>query len=446
MFTFFKQFRVQVTLRILLFSATVYVFFSYLLSTNYYATIFVTAIFMLYQVYSLIRYVEKINHHLNRFLLAMRYDDFSTSFPGTGLGTSFQQLFQTFNQVLGKVRQSRAEKEEHYRYLQTIIQHVGIGLVAFRSDGGVDIINNAAKRLLKVPRLKNLQGLKHFSSPLVEALLSLKAGDKTLVKIDGEDLELALHATEFRLKDQKYTLVSLQNIQGELQEKEMEAWQNLIRVLTHEIMNSMTPITSMADTVLGMLDAEPGPDTLSDIRDALKTIHKRSLGLSDFVQAYRNLTLIPRPQFKIFAIGELFSRVEKLLENKLAEKEIAFAWRVEPHTLELTADPGLTEQVLINLILNAIDALTESSMKREEPRIQLTGEMDDSGRVVLRVADNGPGIAKEALPKVFIPFFSTRKKGSGIGLSLSRQIMKLHKGIISVQSEPDVKTTFTLRF
>lgn len=460
---FLRGFRIQIILRILLLSVSLYVFFSFLLPTKYYATIFVSAAVILYQVFALIRYVENTNQHLNRFLLAVKHEDFSSTFSGEKLGASFKELLDTFNEIMEKVRRTRSEKEEHYRYLQTIVHHVGIGLAAFQPDGTVELINTAAKRLLKVPRLKHIQSLKNFSQPLVDTMLSLKAGEKALVKIDSEDMELALHAAEFLLKEQKYTLVSLQNIRSELQEKEMEAWQNLIRVLTHEIMNSMTPITSMASTVLALLNSFYNPEmvkvnidrehdhkktidneTLADIYGAMKTIHKRSTGLSDFVGAYRNLTLIPKPKFKIFSLEELFSRVEKLMETRLREKEIGFRWFVEPQTLELTADPGLIEQVMINLILNAIDALVDNNT--EGPYIRLTGGMNETGRVIVRVTDNGPGIVKEALDNVFIPFFSTKKKGSGIGLSLSRQIMKLHKGNITVHSQPDVETVFTLKF
>jgi signal transduction histidine kinase len=313
-----------------------------------------------------------------------------------------------------------------------------------------------------VARLKNINSLREFNPPLVDTLFSLKAGEKALVKIDNGEIELIIHAAEFRLKNHKYTLVSLQDIQGELQEKEMEAWQTLIRVLTHEIMNSMTPITSMSATVIDLLKSihnqetrssdkpiEPGApgtaDAVADIEMALKTIHKRSLGLTEFVGAYRNLTLIPKPNFKIFPVEELFVRVEKLMEQKFRENNIPLYWSVEPQTLELTADPGLIEQVLINLLLNAVDAL-EANAGQKEPRVELTGGLDEIGRVLIRVTDNGPGIVEEAQKKVFIPFFTTKKKGSGIGLSISRQIMKLHKGTIMVQSIPDERTVFTLKF
>lgn len=450
---FLRRFRFQVVMRVIVLCFSVFATVLFLLPTKLVATIIVAALLVVIQVYALIRYVENTNLHLSRFLMAVKHGDFATSFRDGRLGPSFNELIGAFNEVMDRMRQTRSEKEEHYRYLQTVVHHVGIGLIAFLPDGTVDLFNTAAKRLLKAATLKNIRSLEAFSPALVETLMSLRPGEKALVKIGEEEMELALHAAEFRLKDQLYTLVSLQNIQSELQEKELEAWQKLIRVLTHEIMNSMTPITSMTATVLDLLKALPAPEkdqaevsvdaeTVSDITGALSTIHKRSQGLTEFVNAYRNLTLIPKPNFKVFAIDELFARIEKLMESKLAETGVVFHWSVEPQTLELTADPILMEQVLINLTINALDALKDTN----GARIDLTAGMGETGKVVVRVKDNGPGIAKEALAKVFIPFFSTKKTGSGIGLSLSRQIMKLHKGSMSVHSEPDIETIFTLKF
>ncbi len=450
---FFKRFRFQVILRIVLLSLSIYAFFFFLLQTKLYATSFITVFFILWQVYALIRYVERTNQNLQRFFLAIKHEDFSRSFSGKELGTSFAELISAFNDVIEKMQQTRSEKEEHYRYLQTVVHHVGIGLITFRPDGKVALINTAAKRLLQVGHLMNIKDLENFSKPFVKKLFTLKPGQKALVKIDAREMELVIRAAEFRMHEQKFTLVSLQNIRSELQEKEMEAWQTLIRVLTHEIMNSMTPITSMSATVLDLLkslDEEEGGisghagsgETIADIGSALKTIHKRSQGLTDFVCAYRNLSLIPKPKFKIFAIEEVFIRVEKLMESKLKEKGIGLNWSVDPQSLELTADPGLIEQVLINLFLNAGNALEG----RKKPQIDLTACLNETGRVLISVKDNGKGIVKEALDNIFIPFYTTKKKGSGIGLSLSRQVLKLHQGTISVQSTPGKGAVFTLKF
>ncbi len=445
----YKNFRLHCVIRVILLGATIYLFFYLLLQTALYATIVIVASVIVYQIYALIHFVEKTNRDLTRFLEAIKHTDFSQTFSGTGLGSSFEPLKKVFNEVIEQFRRARSEKEEHFRYLQTVVQHVGIGLIAFTQDGEVGLINTAAKRLLRVAHLKNIKTLESLSKKLVTTLLEMESGGKALIKIDDktEFLHLAVYATEFKLREQQFTLVSIQNIQSELEEKEMEAWQNLIRVLTHEIMNSVTPISSLASTVNELLEkpksrSEITPEYISDMRGAVLTIQKRSEGLLHFVDAYRSLTRIPRPNFKIFHVTELFSGVEQLLRASFKEKTIGLNVHIAPESLELTADPEMIEQVLINLLLNAIQALHGKS----DAKIELTSRLDERGRVIIQVADNGPGIIPEVLDKIFIPFFTTKPEGSGIGLSLSRQIMRLHRGTITARSEPNVATIFTLRF
>ena len=448
-----KNFRLQCIVRVLVLGATITLFSHLLVGTPWYATTLIVGSIALYQVYALIHYVEKTNRDLTRFLQSIRHSDFSQTFTGGGLGASFDALNAAFSEVTDAFRRTRAEKEEQVRYLQTVVQHVGIGLISFGSDGEVALMNTAARRLLNAPQLKNITSLETFSKPLVDTLFRMKPGERALVKIEdhNESLQLAIYATAFRLRDQKRTLVSIQNIRTELEEKEMEAWQNLIRVLTHEIMNSVTPIASLTATVKDLFTAsfvgqEPDEkipaERIEDIRGALGTIQKRSEGLLHFVEAYRNLTRIPRPRFRIFPVAELFERVRQLMQAQMADRAIRFRTSVDPESLELTADPELIEQVLINLLLNAIQA----TQGRTDIQIELTARMDGRGNLLIRVADNGPGIIEEALDKIYIPFFTTRRDGSGIGLSISRQIMRLHRGTIGVRSEPDVETVFTLKF
>lgn len=445
----YRRFRIVLIARVLLLCGTIYLFYFLILKTSYYAATLIVASVIAYQITTLIQYVEKTNRDLTRFLDAIKYSDFSQTFINTGLGSSFNDLKAAFNEVILKFQEARSEKEEHFRYLQTVVQHVGIGLLAFDSNGQVSLINNAAKRLLNVPYLKNINALRAFSESLVEILTDLNAGQKTLVKIDtpNEQLQFVIYATEFRMQGQRFTLVSLQNIGAELEEKEMEAWQKLIRVLTHEIMNSITPISSLAATANGLLqdtveETKIPADAVDDIGNALQTIHKRSEGLSNFVDAYRNLTRIPNPNFQIFPVSVLYDRIHMLMRTQAKEQKIDFSVDIYPESLELTADPELVEQILINLSMNAFQAVQGT----EAPKVGLRARQDEKGRVLLQVSDNGPGILKEVQEKIFIPFFTTKKGGSGIGLSLSRQIMRLHRGTISVQSEPNVQTMFTLRF
>ena len=235
----------------------------------------------------------------------------------------------------------------------------------------------------------------------------------------------------------------MQNIETELEEKEMEAWQRLIRVLTHEIMNSITPISSLAGTVTTILSNNNKFDeeVVEDIKEAISTIKKRSEGLIHFVDNYRTLTKVPKPDFKIFQVKELFRNIEKLMLQQFSEKGIKFLRKVDPETLEVTADSEQIEQVIINLMINSIYALEGN----ENPCITLLANLDEKGKVLIKVIDNGPGIPEEAVEKIFIPFFSTKKSGSGVGLSLSRQIMRSHGGNIRVNSKPG-ETVFTLRF
>lgn len=448
---FIKTFKFKIMLRALILTATLILFAFLIFKMDFIFVPLAVALLGAYQVFSLIHFTEKTNRDLSRFLLSVRYDDTSQAFTSQGLGSSFNDLKDAFSEVIAKLQETRSEKEAQARYLNTIIQHVGIGLMVYKPDGAVDMINNAAKKLLRTVSLKDINTMKDISPELVDTLFNLKHGDKRLVKlgIEGENGQLSLFAHTFILREEEYILVSIQNIQEELEEKEMEAWQNLIRVLTHEIMNSITPISSMTSTLLDMLGKDESnvkdhlePEKYDEMADALKTIHRRSQGLMNFVSAYRNMTLIPKPEFRLLAVRDLFKRVEGLMSHKLTDRGIFFKWSVDPESLELTADPGLMEQVLINLILNAIDAVTG----REDPRIMLSAFMGTEGQVIITAEDNGAGIVEEAMEKIFIPFFTTKKSGSGIGLSLSRQILRLHQATIRAQSKPDEWTTFIIRF
>ncbi len=449
----FRSFRINCVLRIIILSGTMGLFFWLLSRTNQYAAMFIVGLFILYEIYSLVVYVDRTNRELARFFESIKYEDFSQSFSAAKKGGSFAPLLRALSEVTDAFRKTRAEKEEHFYYLQTVVQHVGVGLVVFQPNGDVELINNAAKRLLRVPYLKNIRSLESTNKKLVTTLLSLKPRDRALVKIEGEEeiLQLMLYATEFRLGGRVFTLVSLQNIRSEIESTEIEAWQKLIRVLTHEIMNSITPISSLASTINGLVSEmgmglsradKADSEQIEDILQALQTIQKRSEGLLHFVDAYRNLTLLPTPKFQIFPLRDLLTRVAKIMEANIKNKNIRFELTIEPETLELIADPELIEQVLINLQLNALQAVEGQA----EARIRLSARLDSRGRVLVQVSDNGPGILEENLEKIFIPFFSTKEGGSGIGLSLSRQIMRLHNGTISVSSRPGEETIFTLRF
>jgi two-component system, NtrC family, nitrogen regulation sensor histidine kinase NtrY len=451
----FRHFRIQIIIRVILIGASILLLFYILSETGLYATTAIIGLATVVQIFLLIRYADQTNRNLSRFLLAIRHGDYSQTFVSKASGKSFEELNETFNEIIHFIQTQRSEKEKQYWYLQSIVQHIGIGLIAFRKKGDIDLINNAAKKLMRTLKstgsgqlsdlqFRDLASLGGINQSLAAAIYELRNGGTRVVKIQtSEDIfHLAVNASVFKLGGEQYTLVSFQNIGRELEEKEMEAWQNLIRVLTHEIMNSITPIASLASTGSSLVRNEVTTEAVDDIRAAFQTIEKRSEGLLHFVQAYRNLTRIPKPSFQITPVKDLFDNVTRLLNTQLSDKKITMELSIEPGKIEVTADPELIEQVLINLVKNSIEAL----QNRSESLIRLSARIDGHGKVVIQVADNGPGIEPEAIDKIFIPFYTTKESGSGIGLSLARQIMRLHGGSISVRSEPEKETVFTLRF
>ncbi len=449
----FRRFRIQVLLRLILLAVSFFLLFYLVGRSRYNVTAVILIIFIIVQVVFMIRYVERTNRKLSQFLQSIRHSDFSSSFSDQGLGKSFEDLSRSFMEVIEEFKKYRTEKEEHFNYLQTIVQHVSIGIIVFTREGRIDILNNSVKKLFKVRNLRLISDLSSVKEDLPEILLGLKSGDNTLVRLfmDDELLQISVYATEFRMRDAEYVVVSLQDISAELDEKEIDSWQKLIRVLTHEITNSITPISSLANTVREMLLEEEkdklilkdlDADGLEDVRGAIDTIQSRSNGLLNFVQVYRNLTRIPKPNFRYFRVSEIFERSERLLKPRMQENDIRCTTKVFPPDLMITADPDMVDQVVINLILNAMDALKN----KKDGTISILATMSSSNRIMIEVSDNGAGIKPDILDKIFMPFFTSKKHGSGIGLSLSRQIMHLHKGSITVRSKPGEGSTFTLTF
>lgn len=447
----FKNFRFHIIARVLALGISMMAL-SYTIyeSGNHAYTIFLTVLIVL-QLIFLLKALDKTNREIATFLSSIRYDDFTTTYPTKGRGRSMNELYKEFNNVIRKFREIRAEKEANYHYFRTIVQHVGIGLITFNKTGEVQIVNSAAKSLIGINTLENIFELSKVSPKLVESLIKLKTGGSDLIDIsvEGSRIQLSVYVIELVLRGEEFKLASIQNIQSELEEKEMEAWQNLIRVLTHEIMNSVTPLSSLAATVQENLvdnideDVPIEKDELEDIYLAVKTIKRRSEGLIHFVSDFRNLTRIPEPKPKEERMIDVIEHIRLLLSPELEAKNIHFTMNIKPLDLIIHIDKEQIDQVLINILQNAIHALDE---KKEEKHIIVNGFINDYKRPTLTIRDNGSGIEEEALSKIFIPFFTTKKQGSGIGLSLSKQIMRKHNGAINVKSVMNEGTEFSLRF
>lgn len=452
----FKRFQVQLIGRVVLLGGSIFLLTHLLYTDSYTFTRLLVLTVVGVQVYYLYHFVEKSTREVTGFLASIRWDDFSHTYPEKKDGSSLDDLYREFNEVIRKFREVRAEKEAQHQYLKTIVQHVGIGIITFETNGEVQIINTAARNLLGVKHLKNVRQLKTLSPQLVETLESLKTGGRDLLKIarNDDEVQLAIYAIELSLRGKEFKLISLQNIQSELEEKEMEAWQNLIRVLTHEIMNSVTPISSLARTVEAEMEEwlQKGQDVnainsdqIEDFHMAVSTIHRRSESLIKFVSDFRNMTRITMPSLSKVCVKEMVDHVIVLMKQSMQEHQIKLELDI-PEKLFIQIDEHQIEQVLINLVKNAIEALAEDDHTDKERTLWVRAQTRPEGGAFISVRDNGTGIEEDALKKIFIPFFTTKKSGSGIGLSLSKQIMRHHGGSISVKSVLNEGTEFILKF
>ncbi len=441
-----KSFRINCISRVALIILNIYVFFYLIFQTDLNITAVIFGVLPIFQVAALLEFIDKTNTYLTRTFQSVQYNDFSERIHTKFSDSSFADLCVGLNHIVDKFQKNRLEKERQFQYLQAIVDQTGMGLISFKPSGKVDLINKSARKILKISPFKNISQLESTNKALATLISRMKTGEQSnFTYDDGDDLiQMVVFMGEINLLQRKYKLVTLHNIQSELEEKEMEAWKKLIRVLSHEIMNSLTPISSLAGTARALIGRKDPLDAgeTGDLRQAVQTIEKRSRGLMQFVQNYRQFTRIPTPNFQVVPVLPLFKRMESLVQNRMEKESIQWITSVDPETLLLRIDPDLIEQVLLNLIKNAIHALKET----KDPVIRLTAAMDMETNAVIQVIDNGVGIEEEVAARIFIPFFSTRREGSGIGLSLSRQIMRLHGGTIRVKSTPAVQTIFSIRF
>jgi len=399
----------------------------------------------------MIYYVNSINHKLARFLDSIRFTDFSSSFTSDSkMGGSFREVNMAFNEVIEVFKQTRAEKEEQMLFLQVIIQHINTGIISFNSLGKIGIINNAAKHLLQIPQFRDIGDLGKLSPKLLKEVTEMKPGQRISFKVNNA-LHLIVQSASLKMGGQSWTLLSLQNINAELQSNELEAWQNLTKVLRHEIMNSITPISSLVESLRTILDEDSyvqqegfliKKDGFQDIQEGLDTIANRSKGLVTFVNAYRDYTNIPEPKKELIEVKMLFENVIGLMKEELKSNQIDVNTEIIPSELEVLCDSDQISMILINLVKNASESVTNQADR--SIILRAIGQGDRG--TLIQVEDHGAGIIPEALERIFVPFYTTKKTGSGIGLAISRQIMNLHRGSLSVISVPGEKTVFTMSF
>jgi nitrogen fixation/metabolism regulation signal transduction histidine kinase len=405
-------------------------------------------VLLLILVLDLTRYLTRGQQALVDFTLALRYRDFSRQYPVQSVPASLRPLYEAFNQVNATFRELRAEQEGQFQYLQTILALLDTGIVSYNAAGTVAWVNDAFKQTLHLPYLKNIRALQSRLPVLYEAICQAVPGQPVVVKlmVDFQTVQLLVSATQFKLRGEAFTLLAFKNVSQALADTETAAWQQLLRVMTHEIMNSVAPIASLADSlgrhVQNARQQEASDELLDDVGTGIRIIQQRSEGLLRFAQVYRNFSTLASPQCTTLYVQELLQATRQLLAEQLVAQGIEITLRVRPAQLTLHADAHLLEQVLINLVLNAAQAVTQTPI----PHISLLAWSDEQERVIIEVKDNGSGIPADILDNIFIPFFTTRPDGSGIGLSLAKQIMQLHKGSIQVQSLEGEGSTFQLCF
>lgn len=445
----FKRFGWNIFLRSLLVFAVLFLA-SFALLKEWYALMLIVLPVIIYQFVDYYKFHKKAQTEIEQFVESVHYRDFSRYFDVKQAPTELQAFRSGFNEINSTFKVISKEKETQYLHLKTILEIVDTGILSYEIQSGEILwMNESLKNLLQIPYLKTIYSLEKRNAALYEDIIKLKAGEQLVhvISKNKNTFRILLSATIFQNDARNYKLIAFQNINEALDESESQAWQKLLSVMTHEIMNSVAPISSLAETLKGRVQetvAHPqnSHEALNDIEMGITTIQKRSEGLLRFTETYRSLSKITKANVSKFLLIELFDHVQQLMQPNLEKKNITLEVILRDPFLSLEADSALIEQVLINLLLNAIDAVKNNP----GPKIVIAGEVSLTGKITISVSDNGSGIPHELLDKIFIPFFSTKKTGSGIGLSLCKQVMVLHKGSINVQSIEGEGTVFVLGF
>lgn len=419
---------------------------------TFYLQLYILGIFFFFIAISstigLVRYLNKTNEKIAFFLEAVRNEDSSLYFPEYGGNKTINELNKSLNSLNKYLQNAKIELRQQEQYFQAILENISTGIITVNKNGSIINANAAVKKLMNYEHLTHIKQLERIDKELYLTIKNIQPGDRKLfhLKTNKGDVQLSLKSTNFIKTDNQFQLIAIQDIKTEIEQTELDSWIKLIRVLTHEIMNTIAPITSFSETLLGYFkDKEnkiPSERTIHSTIKGLEVINERGRGLIDFVDSYRKLTRLPRPEKKVIRLKDLFERIIPLMSNDYEAENIEIKAVINPENLEIFADEKQIIQVLINLCRNSIHALDAN----EKGLVILKGILSEDGRPQIVVSDNGCGIPEENLDKIFIPFFTTKESGSGVGLSLSRQIMQMHGGTLTAISSPGQETFLIMTF
>lgn len=438
-----KQYSKKAAGLILLLVTTCLVF-AFLVTGKFYISAFVVMGVILIEVYYLFRLMGKSDRLFRQFIWSVRYSDFlSSGIPPANKPEALpQELIDAMEEALQHYKKNLQQKESQLQYFQALANHIDLSVLVYSSETGkIEWMNQAARIQTGLNFAETVDDLAVYHPELPARLRILHPGELSILQVRRKEeySQLILSAMSFVVLGKPLTVVSMKNIRSVLENKETEAWQKLIRVLTHEIMNSMTPIVSLSELLKNkQVSGDNNEEDREEVNQAVDTIFRRSSGLVRFVENYRKVTGLPAPVVEIITVDSLLNSAAVLFKEK---SDIVKILPVTSH-LQIIADKAMIEQILINLIRNAVDATQNYS----EPSIELSAGINAEGKTYIQVSDNGTGIPADVQERIFIPFFTTKPTGSGIGLSISRQIMHMHKGNLTVISEAGQGSRFLLTF
>jgi len=447
----YKRLYIQVIIRVALLLLTCILLARIIFLPGYVHTSIVVFGILIVETLEIIRYLNHTNRKLAQFFSSLPDRASSLKFIGSESGDSFRDLSLRLEQINSLFQKERREKEAQHNYLNYLVEQIGIGIITFRDDGRIDLINPAAKAIFADKNIPELSSLNKYNPEFEKKIEDLELNEKALIRIivENELFYLTVQKSLFKLEDKSYWLISFQDINSELDKKELDAWQKIIRVLTHEIMSSISPVTSLSEHLLNKIQdpnkpgivKEPDGKLMGDLAEGLEIIKTRGEGLMDFVRHYHSLTHLPIPVLEEVQLSPFLEKILSLIDPECKKNDISVKLDVR-ESIQISLDPQLTEQVLLNLIRNSIRALEGIGSGKS---ISITAGRDVAG-VQISVRDNGCGIDIDNMDNIFIPFYTTSDKGSGIGLSFAKQIMRLHNGQISVKSDKGKGAEFILRF